>query len=164
MKVLNILLSAAAVSIAAAASSYTYTETVRVEHSKPLYETVTERIPHTVCNPLPGVHRSHYSHRNDIGLDTLIGAAAGVAIGHQIGKGEGRAIAKVVGGIAGAHVANSMRKHHRHQRRECRTTYEVIEKSELNGYKNIAWYKGKRLVKHSKKPLHYITLTHTISY
>lgn len=46
---------------------------------------------------------------NSIGLDTLVGATIGVAIGNQIGKGNGRDVAKVAGGLLGAGIANSSR-------------------------------------------------------
>ena len=46
---------------------------------------------------------------NTIGLDTIVGATLGVAIGNQIGKGNGRDVARVAGGILGAGIANSTR-------------------------------------------------------
>jgi uncharacterized protein YcfJ len=46
---------------------------------------------------------------NSIGLDTLVGATIGVAIGNQVGKGNGRDVAKVAGGLLGAGIANSSR-------------------------------------------------------
>ena len=46
---------------------------------------------------------------NDIGLDTIVGATIGVAIGNQIGRGNGKDVARVAGGLIGATVANSTR-------------------------------------------------------
>ncbi|MDD2887208.1 MAG: glycine zipper 2TM domain-containing protein [Aliarcobacter sp.] len=46
---------------------------------------------------------------NSIGLDTLVGATIGVAIGNQVGKGNGRDVARVAGGLLGAGIANSSR-------------------------------------------------------
>lgn len=46
---------------------------------------------------------------NSIGLDTIIGGVAGVALGNQIGSGNGRTVAKVAGGLIGAGIANGMR-------------------------------------------------------
>lgn len=40
-------------------------------------------------------------------LASLVGAGAGVAIGNQIGKGNGRKTARIVGGLAGAAIAHS---------------------------------------------------------
>ena len=47
---------------------------------------------------------------NSIGLDTVVGGVLGVAVGNQIGKGTGRDVARVVGGLAGAGIANGMRE------------------------------------------------------
>ena len=50
-----------------------------------------------------------FADNNSIGLDTLVGATIGVAIGNQIGGGNGRDVARVAGGLLGAAVANGTR-------------------------------------------------------
>ena len=50
-----------------------------------------------------------FADNNSIGLDTLVGATIGVAIGNQVGKGNGRDVARVAGGLLGAGIANSTR-------------------------------------------------------
>ena len=50
-----------------------------------------------------------FADNNSIGLDTLVGATSGVAIGNQIGGGNGRDVARVAGGLLGAGIANSTR-------------------------------------------------------
>lgn len=50
-----------------------------------------------------------FANNNSIGLDTLVGATIGVAIGNQIGDGNGRDVAKVAGGLLGAAIANNSR-------------------------------------------------------
>ena len=50
-----------------------------------------------------------FADNNSIGLDTLVGATIGVAIGNQIGRGNGRDVAKVAGGLIGAGIANNSR-------------------------------------------------------
>lgn len=50
-----------------------------------------------------------FANDNSIGLDTLVGATIGVAIGNQIGGGNGRDVARVAGGLLGATIANSTR-------------------------------------------------------
>ncbi|CAM4034315.1 glycine zipper 2TM domain-containing protein [Arcobacter cloacae] len=50
-----------------------------------------------------------FANNNSIGLDTLVGATIGVAIGNQIGNGNGRDVAKVAGGLLGAAIANNSR-------------------------------------------------------
>jgi uncharacterized protein YcfJ len=46
---------------------------------------------------------------NEIGLDTIVGGTIGVIIGNQIGKGTGKDVARVAGGLLGASIANSSR-------------------------------------------------------
>ena len=48
-----------------------------------------------------------FADNNSIGLDTVVGATIGVAIGNQIGKGNGKDVARVAGGLLGAAVANN---------------------------------------------------------
>jgi len=43
-------------------------------------------------------------------VGTLLGAAAGAALGHMVGKGRGRTLATVGGGLAGAYVGSQMAK------------------------------------------------------
>lgn len=50
-----------------------------------------------------------FANDNSIGLDTIVGATLGVALGNQIGKGNGRDVAKIAGGLLGASIANSSR-------------------------------------------------------
>jgi hypothetical protein len=50
-----------------------------------------------------------FADNNSIGLDTVVGATLGVAIGNQIGGGNGRDVARIAGGILGATIANSTR-------------------------------------------------------
>ena len=50
-----------------------------------------------------------FADNNSIGLDTVVGATLGVAIGNQIGKGNGKDVARVAGGLLGASIANNSR-------------------------------------------------------
>ena len=50
-----------------------------------------------------------FADNNSICLDTLVGATIGVAIGNQVGKGNGRDVARVAGGLLCAAVANGTR-------------------------------------------------------
>lgn len=50
-----------------------------------------------------------FADNNSIGLDTVVGATLGVAIGNQIGSGNGRDVARIAGGILGATIANNAR-------------------------------------------------------
>jgi len=46
----------------------------------------------------------------DDGTGTLLGAAIGAVLGHQLGKGKGRDLATLSGGLAGAYVGNQVAK------------------------------------------------------
>ena len=50
-----------------------------------------------------------FANDNSIGLDTIVGATLGVAIGNQIGRGNGKDVARVAGGLIGAGIANNSR-------------------------------------------------------
>jgi hypothetical protein len=50
-----------------------------------------------------------FAGNNELGLDTLVGATLGVVVGNQIGKGTGKDVARVAGGLLGATIANNTR-------------------------------------------------------
>ena len=103
---------------------------------------------------------------NTIGIDTLLGAVLGVAVGNQMGNGNGRDVAKVVGGLGGAYTANQMRNDKRckayHQVTKCDPVYEYVTETNVIGYKNCAQYKGQTVCKESKSPLEYLNVTQRI--
>lgn len=150
------------------AGQYSYSEQIRVTHSEPIYENVTKRVPQRLCEPqrLPGSYAPGYPGDNDVGLDTVIGAVVGVALGNQVSKGHGRQVAKVLGGIAGAAIANDMRHrpHHDYEQQRCETRYRVVTERVITGYRNVARYHGEKIVKISNRPLRYIVLKHKVYY
>lgn len=107
---------------------------------------------------------------NSIGIDTVIGGVLGVVIGNQIGHGNGRDAAKIVGGIAGATIANKSRnyqdpeKHHMKEVYEekpikkCNIEYEYKENKILYGYKNYFILNGVKKVKISKEKLNQVQI------
>lgn len=103
---------------------------------------------------------------NTIGIDTLLGAVIGVAIGNQVGGGNGRDVAKIVGGLGGAYSANQMRNSNKcktyHQITKCDPIYEYVTETTVIGYKNCARYKGQRVCKETKTPLEYLNVTQKI--
>ena len=48
--------------------------------------------------------------QSDRTVGSLLGAAAGAALGHMIGKGKGRDLAMIGGGLVGAYVGNQVTK------------------------------------------------------
>lgn len=113
-------------------STYNY---VPVDEVTRVYENVGKK----VCTK---------ANTNSIGLDTLIGGVAGVAIGNQIGKGSGRDTAKVVGGVGGALFVNNMRTN-------CKTVYEKV----LRGYNHYFSINGVKYKKFSTNRLNSIKVT-----
>lgn len=160
-------------------------EYVNVTHSKPVYEEIEVVRPHRhsqECYEEYRVRKPRYqkANENSIGIDTIIGAASGVIIGNQIGKGNGRTAAKVIGGILGGTVANKMRNYSHvddyygnddyyyetKQRNICNNDrYQTTHtKRVLKGYKNYFTYNGKRYHKFTKRPKEQIRVTTTLSF
>ena len=129
--------------------------TKKVKTGEKCYEDTVEQL--TSC----GNHDT-----NTIGVDTLLGAVLGVAVGNQMGGGNGRDVAKVVGGLGGAYTANQMRNNKKcktyHQVTKCDPTYEYITETSVIGYKNCATYKGQKVCKESQQPLEYLNVTQRI--
>jgi outer membrane lipoprotein SlyB len=46
--------------------------------------------------------------QTDSAVGTLLGAAAGAALGHMVGSGHGKDLATIGGGLAGAYVGNQV--------------------------------------------------------
>jgi uncharacterized protein YcfJ len=152
---------------------------VKVKSSEPIYKTVNIRVPYeeivsdtyTVKVPCGGDDNS-YDDRNYLGLDTIIGAGIGIAVGNQIGHGRGRDAAKIFGGLLGANIAHNTRKNRRdvqycqetRHRDNVVTRYDYVTKEKLQGYKNIFKYKGKTYTKISQSPLRRVKVTTEISF
>ncbi|MEA3498116.1 MAG: glycine zipper 2TM domain-containing protein [Campylobacterota bacterium] len=107
-----------------------------------------------------------------MGLDTIVGMGLGVAIGNQIGKGNGRTAAKVVGGLLGAGIANSHRGYRDNTqycdeiryKDEVITRYDYRTEKKLQGYKNIFFYNGQKYTKITNHPLKRVKVTTSISF
>ena len=147
------------------AETFSWHDTVRVIRSEPVYRTVTIRTPSEECwnEEVPAYGNS------DGTLGAVIGGAAGGILGHQIGRGGGRDAATVGGAIIGTLVGKNLSTQNGgspayRTRRRCRTHYSEREERRFVGYKNVARYKGRRIVKYSDNPLKYIDVTVTVSY
>ncbi|MBN2781613.1 MAG: glycine zipper 2TM domain-containing protein [Campylobacterales bacterium] len=164
---------------------------VDVIKSKPVYEEITVKVPYEeiISTPyevtVPCIQKEHHHEReyrkddNSIGLDTVIGAGLGVVLGNQIGKGDGRTVAKVAGGVLGAVVANKYYRDEQYEGRydnrtryckkkeyrdEIVTRYEYKKERRFIGYENIFIYKGERYSKITDKPRRKIKITNTLSF
>lgn len=169
-KIITIL---AIASFALQANSFTFTEKARVFKSKPIYKTVTKRVPYQECwdeeVPVRRYRNSYSDSQNPIGL--IIGGIAGGVIGNQVGKGRGNDLATVGGALIGTMVGHNLSKRgHRDSytnyetRQRCSTSYHRSTEEKFMGYKNVAKYKGRKIVKISNRKLKYIPIHITTSY
>lgn len=105
---------------------------------------------------------------NSIGIDTLIGAGLGIALGNQIGGGSGRDVARAGGGVLGAVIANQTRD----SRGNCTTyetvtrctpTYEYVTEHRTVGYNNCAYIDGEKFCKRTKRPIKWLRFKKSIT-
>ena len=170
MKKSFILIAAVAICTSLFAETISYTDSVRVIKSNPEYRTVTTRTPYQECwdEQVP------VSSNNNVGQDNvgaLLGGVAGGILGHQVGGGSGKTAATVGGAIIGTLVGKNLSSGNQNynepryqNQRKCVTKYEERASEKFVGYKNIANYKGKTIVKYSDRPLHRIRLHISVSY
>jgi uncharacterized protein YcfJ len=111
MKRVNLFL-AAVLGVALASPAFArhddaYFDYARVDRVEPIYETVGGPDAREVCRdePVDQYHPGYYVHRDRSG-PSLFGAIIGGALGHTIGKGDGRAAATIAGAVIGGSVAH----------------------------------------------------------
>lgn len=131
-------------SLASATHKHRHFDYARVTNARPIYETVTRRIPVQECR----VETVRVDHHGNDGA-TLVGGLIGAAIGHNLGHGRNHQGARTVAGaIIGASIANSAtrtdRPHSEYRDiRRCDTHYEIERFDELVGYEVTYRYHGK---------------------
>lgn len=169
------------------ASSYSYSnngysyskkagyEKYRVEESQAITETITKRVmagsdiyDKVVKEKVPCSYNDKHTDEYRLDLGTVIGMGLGVMAGNQIGKGRGREVAKVVGGLTGAMFANNIRDSHEncYEERTIQVStprYESITQEVITGYNNCITIDGKKLCKKSKRPLKFLKIKKTYS-
>lgn len=170
----KVLLSVLICSTFAFAKQHTTTFHAYVTHSEPVYEYRYNQ--HDNYYDEPRHYRSSYSNNNNIGLDTIVGGTIGVIIGNQIGKGNGRTAAKIVGGLLGASIANNTRyesnnyvqntgyRDYDDNRNRYKKHKKRREQKVLVGYKNYFVYKNKEFYKFSNHRKNRIRVSETINF
>lgn len=148
----------------------------KVNYSEPIYDYVFEQEPQRQCDRVQKrvrINENSYSKNDNLGIDTLVGVAAGAVLGSQVGKGNGRVAAQIVGGLLGGKVAHEIRDNYNSDNNsnyryvtttECYDTYKNVERKVISGYKNYFIYKGVEHYKITKKPKKRIKITHSISF
>lgn len=164
----TLLLTTFTITFALGNSNVVY-EDIYVQSSKPVYKDVVVKTPQEICYEKEVATKvPTYENTNTIGIDTLIGATAGVVIGNQIGNGSGRDAAKIIGGILGATTANKMREPNYHTQyktqMQCETRYEKHYETKLIGYENYFYLNGKEHMKFSKQKLESVRVKLSYSY
>ena len=153
------------------AQSFTISKRVMVVRSKPIYANITKRVPYQECwNEQVPVRRYYNSDANS-NIGALIGGITGGIIGHQVGGGGGKIAATVGGAIIGTLVGNNLSRRntrsytsgYRTQRR-CVTKYNDTYTRAIIRYKNIAYFKGQKIVKFSNRALRFIRIREIIEY
>ena len=155
------------ISIPLFAETISFNDSVRVIKSSPQYRTVTTRTPYQECwdEQVP-VSSNNYGNNN---IGALIGGVAGGILGHQVGGGSGKTAATVGGAIIGTLVGKNLSSNQNsgttyQNQRKCVTKYNERSSEKFVGYKNIANYKGRTIVKYSDRPLRRIRLNITATY
>lgn len=184
---LILILSLTLVSTSLFARGDRFNDFARVKYSEPIYEYVYDRSNRQECKEVRYKVRNnnhddrYYSSNYDdkLGVDTLIGTAAGAIIGSQIGGGNGRVAAQIVGGLLGAKVAHEVRNNYKpnynnsrydrdeysyETRTECYDVPNKHKRKVITGYKNHFVYNGVEHFKISNRPLKRVKITHTIDF
>jgi uncharacterized protein YcfJ len=174
----KIILTAMTLATLAIAEDMSYTEYAHVSSSTPTYENITTRIPHQECYdrqvPVASAYDSGGYYQDNSGAAVMGGIIGGV-LGHQIGGGHGKDAATIGGAILGTVIARNASRRQSQQRvyqattsyqtqRECSTRYTEQSERRFTGYKNVAYYKGRKIVKYSDTKLSSIPITVTLSY
>jgi len=145
-------------------------EKYKVISSTPITKEITKRVrvgdeirDRVVNKRVPCQNRSE---TNSIGLDTIIGTVAGIAIGNQFHNHKDAA--KVIGGLGGGYLANQMRNsggdcYEQRVIQDVIPKYDTITESIITGYNNCVEVDGKKLCKESKKRRKYLKIKKTYS-
>lgn len=168
MKKLTLILTTLALSLNA--GTFSTTEKIRVVDWKPLYKTVERSTPYQECYDVQVPKRNHHYSSSSDPFGTIIGGVAGGIIGNQVGKGRGKTIATIGGALVGSMVGHNLSRQDRYYEtqyvyeKRCTTRYEKEFFEEFIGYKNIAYYKGEKIVKISPNKMNFIRLNKSIHY
>lgn len=154
------------------AEQVSYVEYVNVTSSKPVYENVVSRVPHQECfdEQVPVTYTQRAPQQSTSNAGALIGGVTGGFIGKQVSRGDaaatigGAIIGTLVGSNAGRTEQRYQQSTHYETRRQCTTRYSERSERRFMGYKNIAYYKGQKIVKYSDEKLSSLPVTVTVSY
>ena len=153
------------------AETFQFREYISVDSSNPEYEILHQRVPYQECYYERLLVHGHHRNSSNI-AGSILGGAIGGVVGHQIGEGKGNDIATVGGAILGTIVGGNSIESNQHYREprykirhNCVTKYHKKRaKRHFIGYKNIGYYKGKKIIKYANRRLTSIPVTVTIDF
>ncbi|WP_292661749.1 glycine zipper 2TM domain-containing protein [Nitratifractor sp.] len=165
MKERKIVWLIGALSISVFGGGFSWMESVPVRRSVPVYRSETIKTPYQACwNQRVPIHRNYAGEP----AAALLGGVVGGVVGHQFGRGHGRDAATIggaaLGALVGANLAETNQAVQYRVRRICETRYREHRERRLLHYKNIAWYRGHKIVTFSRSPLKWIDLHVQVSY
>ena len=134
--------------------AYDYAKVVDVQ---PLTSRVRVSTPQRECWDETRYDEGGYSpgpHGPQVAGSTLLGAAIGAVIGHQIGHGQGRDVATAAGAVIGAGIGHQqgMRRYgavsapQPYTVQRCETRYQDEYQERIDGYRVTYLYHGRRQV------------------
>lgn len=154
----------------AMAETFSTVEYVTVTRSTPSYSTVQEEVPSQKCYDVQEQVTTGGSSNNDV-VGAVAGGVLGGVLGHNVGGGTGKTVATVGGAVLGTLAGQNIGSKYN---TPGTTTYQTVRKCEnittlktrqvLNGYTNVAKFKGKEISVESDQPLKQIPVTVTYSY
>jgi len=160
----KILLGSLMTAVTLFGATMSWQKRIGVTRSVPVYRTVTIRTPYQVCRN----RCVRVCPDGAVPAAAVLGAVGGGVLGHQIGNGHGKEAATIGGAVIGALVGSQMVLQNGRsaclRRRVCTTHYTRRTERRLVRYKNIAWYRGRKIVKYSRRPLRYLYVTVTAAY
>jgi uncharacterized protein YcfJ len=145
----------------------------RVVSSTPITKEITKRVrvgdeirDKVVSHKVPCGGKREYRETNTIGLDTIIGTVAGVALGNQFKNHKDAA--RVIGGLGGGYIANQMRNtgssdtcYEQTTVQEYIPRYETVTENITVGYKNCVRVDGEKICKESDRKRKYLKVKST---
>lgn len=118
--------------------TYGYATVLRAD---PVYDLVRTREPEERCDG------QGYRDGGDPTGGTVLGAIVGAALGHQVGKGDGRKAATIVGAVAGGAVGRNIDKNDGSASRSgCRMVEIEREQRQLIGFDVEYQFKGEKFM------------------
>lgn len=170
MKKNALILAITLVTTTLSAESFTMTEYVKVNSSTPSYSTMNEDVPMEQCHDVREAVSDGGTGNADV-VGAVAGGALGGVLGHQVGGGKGKTAATIGGAVLGVLAGQNIgSKYNTPQSssyqvvRKCETVYTTKSHQVIDGYMNIAKFKGKEISVQSQQPLKEIPVTVTYSY